>query len=77
MEILMLQNLQDIMIKNDIGDPFQYGFVSGGCCEFQLIDLFHNICQELNDKLVSSVVMVFFDFEDALNKVPHILILQH
>ena len=61
--------LHNFFIENKLLYKYQSGFVAGHSTVYQLIEIYHNICMSLENKL--QTCMVFFDISKAFDRVWH------
>lgn len=43
LETLMLEEIEHVMLKNEVHNPFQYGFFTGSSTTIKLVDVFYFI----------------------------------
>ena len=68
-ERIVFKNLYNFLIGNNLLYKYQSGFLPHHSTVFQLIDIYHNICQALNNNLFSCIV--FCDVSKAFDRVWH------
>ena len=68
-ERIVFKNLYNFLIDNNLLYKYQSGFLPHHSTVFQLIDIYHNICQALNNNLFSCIV--FCDVSKAFDRVWH------
>ena len=73
-EKLIMKNAREAIDKSYCSS--QHGFRKGASTTTALIGLIHHVLQSSDDKLVSCVAIVSFDFTQAFDKVSHSLLLQ-
>ena len=49
--------------------PYQSGFIHGHSTVYQLIEMYHRVCQNLDERL--STILIFCDFSKAFDRVGH------
>ena len=69
MERVVFKNLYNHLQSNNLLYKYQSGFVPGHSTTFQLIDIYHHICQSFDNKQYSC--MVFCDISKAFDRVWH------
>ena len=69
MERVVFKNLYNYLQTNNLLYKYQSGFVPGHSTTFQLIDIYHHICQSFDNKQHSC--MVFCDISKAFDRVWH------
>ena len=69
LERIVFKHIYNHLISNDLLFKYQSGFRPGHSTTFQLIDIFHHICQSFDEKQYSC--MVFCDISKAFDKVWH------
>ena len=69
MECVVFKNLYNHLHSNNLLYKYQSGFVPGHSTTFQLIDIYHHICQSFDNKQYSC--MVFRDISKAFDRVWH------
>ncbi|MCG8032136.1 MAG: reverse transcriptase family protein [Candidatus Thiodiazotropha taylori] len=69
MERIVFKNMYNHLHLNNLLYKYQSGFVPGHSTTFQLIDIYHHICQTFENKQYSC--MVFFDISKAFDRVWH------
>ena len=69
MEHVISSNIMSFLETNNILYDLQHGFRSSRSCETQLISFIQNICQSLNKKIQTDIIIM--DFAKAFDKVPH------
>ena len=68
-ERIVFKRLYNHLHSNNLLFNYQSGFRSGHSTNFQLIDIFHHICQSFDEKQYSC--MIFCDMSKAFDKVWH------
>ena len=69
MERVVFKNLYNYLQTNNLLYMYQSGFIPGHSTAFQLIDIYHHICQSFDNKQHSC--MVFCDISKAFDRVWH------
>ena len=69
MERVVFKSLYNHLHSNNLLYKYQSGFVPGHSTTFQLIDIYHHICQSFDTKQYSC--MVFCDISKAFDRVWH------
>jgi hypothetical protein len=69
LEHIIVSNLMDHFDNHEILDDCQHGFRSQRSCETQLLNLTHELHEELEKK--SQIDTIVLDFSKAFDKVPH------
>lgn len=69
MERIVFKNLFNYLYTNDLLYKYQSGFIPGHSTTFQLVDIYHHICQTLDNKQYAC--MVFCDISKAFDRVWH------
>ena len=59
----------NFLIENTLLNKCQSGFLPHHSTVFQLIDIFHNVCQAFDNKMFSCIV--FCDVSKAFDRVRH------
>jgi len=70
-ETLLLNNLNAHIAYNRLIPCTQYGFKSGISTETQLTDLIIQLSETFNDTSVMCIDVIFLDFSNAFDTVPH------
>ena len=52
-----------------LGMPYQSGFIHGHSTVYQLIEMYHRVCQNLDERL--STILIFCDISKAFDRVWH------
>ena len=68
-ERIVFKNLYNFLIDNNLLYKYQSGFLPHHSTVFQLIDIYHNICQAFDNNLFSCIV--FCDVSKAFDRVWH------
>ena len=68
-ERIVFKNLYNFLIDNNLLYKYQSGFLPHHSTVFQLIDIYHNICQAIDNNLFSCIV--FCDVSKAFDRVWH------
>ena len=68
-ERIVFKHMYNHLVSNNLLFKYQSGFRPGHSTTFQLIDIFHHICQSFDEKQYS--FMVFCDISKAFDKVWH------
>jgi len=68
-ERLVFKNMYNYLLENSLLYKYQSGFLPNHSTTFQLIDIYHHICQTFDNKQVSC--MVFCDISKAFDRVWH------
>ncbi|MCG7876809.1 MAG: reverse transcriptase family protein [Candidatus Thiodiazotropha endolucinida] len=68
-ERIVFKNMHNFLIENNLIYKYQSGFLPGHSTTFQLIDIFHHICQAIDNNQYSC--MVFCDVSKAFDRVWH------
>ena len=68
-ERIVFKNLYNYFIDNNLLYKYQSGFLHYHSTVFQLIDIYHNICQAFDNNLFSCIV--FCDVSQAFDRVWH------
>ena len=68
-ERIVFKHMYNHLVSNNLLFKYQSGFRPGHSTTFQLIDIFHHICQSFDEKRYSC--MVFCDISKAFDKVSH------
>ena len=66
---IVFKNLYNFLIDNSLLYKYQSGFLPHHSTVFQLIDIYHNICQAFDNNLFSCIV--FCDVSKAFDRVWH------
>ena len=66
-ERIVFKHMYNHLVSNNLLFKYQSGFRAGHSTTFQLIDIFHHICQSFDEKQYSC--MVFCDISKAFDKV--------
>ncbi|MEW8548105.1 MAG: reverse transcriptase family protein, partial [Candidatus Thiodiazotropha sp.] len=69
MERIVFKRVYNFLNENDLLYKYQSGFIPGHSTTFQLIDIYHHICQTFDQNQLSC--MVFFDISKAFDRVWH------
>lgn len=69
MERIVFKRMYNFLNDNDLLYKYQSGFIPGHSTTFQLIDIYHHICQTFDQNQFSC--MVFFDISKAFDRVWH------
>ena len=69
MERLVYKHIYNHLIVNNLIYKNQSGFLSGHSTVYQLIDIFHQICQSIDSKMYTC--MIFCDISKAFDRVWH------
>ena len=69
MERIIFKNMYNYLQDNNLLYKYQSGFIPGHSTTFQLIDIYHHICQTFENKQYSC--MVFCDISKAFDRVWH------
>ena len=69
MERIVFKKLFNYLYANDLLYKYQSGFIPGHSTTFQLVDIYHHICQTLDNKQYAC--MVFCDISKAFDRVWH------
>lgn len=69
MERVVFKNMYNYVKDNSLLYKYQSGFIPGHSTTFQLIDIYHHICQTFDNKQISC--MVFCDISKAFDRVWH------
>ena len=68
-ERIVFKHMYNHLVSNNLLFKYQSGFRPGHSTTFQLIDIFHHICQSFDEKQYPC--MVFCDISKAFDKVCH------
>ena len=68
-ERIVFKNMYNFLIDNNLLYKYQSGFLPHHSTVFQLIDIFHNICQAFDNSMFSCIV--FCDVSKAFDRVWH------
>ena len=68
-ERIIFKNMYNFLIDNNLLYKYQSGFLPHHSTVFQLIDIFHNICQAFDNSMFSCIV--FCDVSKAFDRVWH------
>ena len=68
-ERIVFKNMYNFLIDNNLLYKYQSGFLPHHSTVFQLIDIFHNICQAFDNSMFSCIV--FCDVSKAFHRVWH------
>ena len=68
-ERIVFINMYNFLIENNLLYKYQSGFLPHHSTVFQLIDIFHNICQAFDNNMFSCIV--FCDVSKAFDRVWH------
>ena len=68
-ERIVFKNMYNYLIDNNLLYKYQSGFLPYHSTVFQLIDIFHHICQAFDDSIFSCIV--FCDVSNAFDRVSH------
>ena len=66
---LFFKNMYNFLIDNNLLYKYQYGFLPHHSTMFQLINIFHNICQAFDNNMFSCIV--FCEVSKAFDRVWH------
>ena len=66
-ERIVFKNMYNFLIDNNLLYKYQSGFLPHHSTVFQLIDIFHNICQAFDNSMFSCIV--FCDVSKAFDRV--------
>ncbi|MCG7867669.1 MAG: hypothetical protein JAY74_15080 [Candidatus Thiodiazotropha taylori] len=69
MERIVFKKIHNFLLSNNIFYKYQSGFLPGHSTTYQLVDIFHHICQSFDEKQYSC--MVFCDISKAFDRVWH------
>ena len=69
MERIVFKKIHNYLVSNNLFYKYQSGFLPGHSTTYQLVDIFHHICQSLDAKQHSC--MVFCDISKAFDRVWH------
>ena len=69
MERVAFKNMYNYLKDNNLLNKYQSGFMPGHSTSFQLIDIYHHICQTFDNKQISC--MVFCDISKAFDRLWH------
>ncbi|KAH9586010.1 hypothetical protein MS3_00000323 [Schistosoma haematobium] len=72
MEKVIQNQLSDHLLKEDLIDPSQHGFIRTMSCSTCLIDFFNQVTRMCDQKKL--VAILYFDIKKAFDKVPYNLI---
>ncbi|CAH8481634.1 unnamed protein product [Schistosoma intercalatum] len=73
MEKVIQNQLSDHLLKEDLIDPSQHGFIRTRSCSTCLIDFFNEVTRMRDQKKL--VIILYFDIKKAFDKVPHNLLI--
>ncbi|CAI2726366.1 unnamed protein product [Schistosoma spindalis] len=73
MEKVIKNQLSDHLLKENLIDPSQHGFIRTRSCSTCLIDFFNEVTRIRDQKKL--VVILYFDIKKAFDKVPHNLLI--
>ena len=62
------------MTVNNLFAKSQHGFISGKSCVTQLLELFEDVSEALDEG--DDVDVIYLDFRKAFDKVPHLRLLK-
>ena len=68
-ELIVFKKAYKFLIENDLLYKYQSGFIPGHSTMFQLVDIYHRICQTFDQNQLSC--MTFFDISKAFDQVLH------
>ena len=68
-ERIVFKHIHNFLIENDLIYKYQSGFLSKHSTTFQLIDIYHHICQAIDNNQYAC--MVFLDVSKAFDRVWH------
>ena len=68
-ERIVFKHMYNHFVNDKLLFKYQYGFRPGHSTTYQLVDIFHHICQSFDEKQYSC--MVFCDISKAFDKVWH------
>ena len=68
-ERIVFKNMYNFLLDNNLLYKYQSGFLPHYSTFFQLIAIFHNICQAFDNNMFSCIV--FFDVSNAFDRVCH------
>ena len=68
-ERIVFKNLYNFLLDNNLLYKYQSGFLPHHSTVFQLIDIFHNICQAFDNNMFSCIVIC--DVSKAFDRVWH------
>ena len=66
---IVFKNMYDFLLDNNLLYKYQSGFLPHHSPVFQLIDIFHNICQAFDNNMFSCIV--YCDVSKAFDRVWH------
>jgi len=69
LEKIIKSNIVEHLIKNEIINDSQHGFMKGRSCLSNLLDFFEEVYENLDKN--NSVDIIYLDFAKAFDKVPH------
>lgn len=69
MERVVFKHVYNFLHENNLIYKYQSGFLPGHSTTYQLVDIFHLICQSFEEKQTSC--MIFRDISKALDRVWH------
>ena len=69
MERIVFKRIYNFLLDNNLLYKYQSGFVPGHSTTYQLIDIYHHICQAFDQNQLS--FMVFLDISKAFDRVWH------
>ncbi|CAH8292204.1 unnamed protein product [Schistosoma rodhaini] len=73
MEKVIQSQLSDHLLKEELIDPTQHGFIRTRSCSTCLIDFFNEVTRIRDQKKL--VIILYFDIKKAFDKVPHNLLI--
>ncbi|CAH8675916.1 unnamed protein product [Schistosoma haematobium] len=73
MEKVIENQLSDNLLKEDLIDPSQHGFIRTRSCSTCLTDFFNEVTRIRDQKKL--VIILYFDIKKAFDKVPHNLLI--
>ena len=68
-EILVFKNMYNFFLENNLLYKYQSGFLPNHSTSYQLVDIYHHICQTFDNRQYSC--MVFCDIYKAFDRVWH------
>ena len=68
-ERIVFKHIHNFLIENDLIYKYQSGFLPKHSTTFQLIDIYHHICQAIDNNQYAC--MVFLDVSKAFDRVWH------
>ena len=68
-ERIIFKHTYNYLLKNNLLYKYQSGFLPNHSTVYQLIDIYHHVCQTLDESQISC--MIFCDINKAFNRVWH------